>query len=388
MVRVAECFRRPYRLERHASRRNPDNDDHQVRFPTLDSLTRDPALRFGIRATISALIAFSLTRVIQAPLHGLWAVLTAVVVLQMSAGGSIRATLNYVLGTFAGAVYASILSLLIPHATPLAMAGVLALAVGPLAWAAARSPVFRVAPFTGVIVLLLAGQFGQTPITAALVRLLEVAFGGGVAVAVSLLILPERAHSVGRRQAAAALRCLAETLPGLLTGFRERADPEQVLRLQDRAGTAVTALVQTLEEEEHEKFFRAAAQEALGPLSRTLLRLRHDLVIIGRAAAMPLPARVGEQLLPLISGAGTSVGRYMDACADALDKRKIPPASDEPGMALDACGKEIDSMRREGLTRDLSGPEVEQLFALGFVFEELRRNLVDLERCVRAWAVL
>ena len=385
---MADVSKKPYRFEHTLPAETSRNDDRSVIPPALNRLTRDPALRFGIRATMSALIAFSLTRVIQAPLHGLWAVLTAVVVLQMSAGGSIRATIDYVLGTFAGAVYASILSLVVPHATPLAMAGALALAIGPLAWAAARSPIFRVAPFTAVIVLLLAGQFGEAPLSAALVRLLEVAFGGGVAVVVSLLILPDRAHAVGRRQAETALRCFAETLPGLLTGLRERADPEQILRLQDRAGAAVTQLVQTLEEEEHEKFFRVAAQEALGPISRTLLRLRHDLVIIGRAAAMPLPASVGKRLLPLISAVGSSVGRYMNACADALDRRQMPPGSGAPGAALDACAKEIDALRRERLTRTLSGAEVEQLFALGFVFEELRRNLADLERCVRDWARL
>ena len=45
-------------------------------------------------------------------------------------------------------------------------------------------------------------------------------------------------------------------------------------------------------------------------------------------------------------------------------------------------------MRREGLTRALSGAEVGQLFALGFLFEQLRRNLVDLDRCVRTWVRL
>jgi uncharacterized membrane protein YccC len=206
----------------------------------LQSLTRwarDPALRFGIRATISALLAFSITRVINAPLHGLWAVLTALVVMQTSAGGSIRATTDYVLGTFAGAVYATIVSL-IPHNTPLATAAVLALAIAPLAYAAARNPVFRVAPFTALIVLLLAGEFREGPIAAASIRLFEVAFGGVVAVAVSLLILPERAHSVGKRQAVIALRGLAELLPTLLSGLGRKADVEQVSVLQRGAGAA------------------------------------------------------------------------------------------------------------------------------------------------------
>ena len=104
----------------------------------LEKFSRDPALRFAVRATVSALIAFSVSQLIDAPLHGLWAVLTAVVVLQVSAGGSLRATVDYVVGTLAGAVYATIVSF-IPHTTPLAVAAVLALAIAPLAYASARS---------------------------------------------------------------------------------------------------------------------------------------------------------------------------------------------------------------------------------------------------------
>ena len=62
-------------------------------------------------------------------------ILTALVVTQMSAGGSMRATLEYITGTVGGAVYAAIIGVLIPHAGTLAMAGVLAITIAPLALA-------------------------------------------------------------------------------------------------------------------------------------------------------------------------------------------------------------------------------------------------------------
>jgi len=62
-------------------------------------------------------------------LHGLWAVLTAVVVMQMSVGGSLHATTEYVLGTIGGAIYAA--GVRIPHTTAIALAGVLALTIEP-----------------------------------------------------------------------------------------------------------------------------------------------------------------------------------------------------------------------------------------------------------------
>jgi uncharacterized membrane protein YccC len=352
----------------------------------MDLLRKNSALRFSLRAIISATIAFSITQFVQVPLHGLWAVLTAVVVLQTSAGASIRATVEYVLGTFVGAVYASILSVLIPHTTPLATGGVLALAIGPLAYAAARSSIFRVAPFTAVIVLLLSAQAHEGPLASATTRLLEVVFGGALAVVVSLFVFPEPAHGLGRQQAVIALRRLAQALPELLAGFAQKADLNAVFALQDQLGTSVAAFTSIVGEAEHERHFRLAAQEDPGPLSRTLLRLRHDLIIVGRAAADPLPASIVPRLFPIVFEAGSSIRETLTVLADALEKRLPPAPSEKATNALDACAQAIAALRSEGLTRPLSSDEVEQLFALGFAFEELRQNLTDLERCVRDWA--
>src|SRR6187200_1695627 len=84
-------------------------------------------LRFCLRMTAAALLAFALAQIWNIPLNGLWSVLTAVVVTQMSAGGSLHATSEYVLGTIGGAIYAATIGVLIPHTTTLA----------PLAFAAA-----------------------------------------------------------------------------------------------------------------------------------------------------------------------------------------------------------------------------------------------------------
>jgi uncharacterized membrane protein YccC len=67
-------------------------------------------------------------------------VLTAVVVTQVSVGGSLRATLDYVVGTLAGAVYAAAVGVVVPHVTALGQAVALTLAVAPLALAAALRP--------------------------------------------------------------------------------------------------------------------------------------------------------------------------------------------------------------------------------------------------------
>jgi uncharacterized membrane protein YccC len=151
-------------------------------------------LRFCVRNTLAGVFAFAISQVFTIPLHGLWVVLTSVLVTQLSAGRSLRATLQYLIGTVGGAIYAAMVGILVPHATALGDATALALAIAPLSFVEALTPAFRIAPFSGVMVLMMSGQLSEGPIASALYRIFEVALGGAVAVTVSLLIFPERAR--------------------------------------------------------------------------------------------------------------------------------------------------------------------------------------------------
>lgn len=71
--------------------------------------------------------------------------LTAEVVTNVIVGVSLRATIEYIVGTLGGAVYAAAIGLIIPHAMAMASAPavVLVLAVAPMALASAN-PSFSV----------------------------------------------------------------------------------------------------------------------------------------------------------------------------------------------------------------------------------------------------
>ena len=62
-------------------------------------ILNSPRLRFCVRVTTSAILAFALSQVFAIPLHGLWAVLTAVVVTQMSQGRRVQKWKPKKLGT-------------------------------------------------------------------------------------------------------------------------------------------------------------------------------------------------------------------------------------------------------------------------------------------------
>ena len=53
---------------------------------------------------------------------------------------------------------------------------------------------------------------------------------------------------------------------------------------------------------------------------------------------------------------------------------------------MKAYATEVAALRSEGLTRGLPGDAAERFFALGFSLEQMRQNLIDLERIAAEWS--
>jgi uncharacterized membrane protein YccC len=342
-------------------------------------------LRFSMRMTAAGLLALIIAQSLALPVHGLWVILTAVVVTQMSVGGSLRATIEYVVGTLGGAIYAAVIGVLVPHATAVAQGGALVLTLAPLAFLAAMNPNFRVAPFSAVLVLLLSGQLGEGPIESAVIRFLEVALGGVIAIAVSLLVFSERAVGLGVDRATQILERMAQLLEELLAGSTQHLDTNDVRRIQDDVGRSITAFQAITAEARRERLVALASEPDPAPLSRTLLRLRHDLVIIGRAI-MPFPDAIAQRLGPLLRQVGADAVEFLRESATALLLRRPPPSLAPAKASLTAYHVAVASLRNEGLTRALASDEVERFFALGFALDQLHRNFADLARCVQEYA--
>jgi uncharacterized membrane protein YccC len=342
-------------------------------------------LAHSIRVTIAALAALALAQLLHLPLP-LWAVLTAVIVTQMSVGRSLKATLDYLVGTLGGAIYGGAIAVLIPHSNEIALLAVLALLVAPLALIATLNPRFSAAPITAIIVLLLPEITHGSPIASAFDRVIEVALGGVTGAVVSVLLLPSKAHSLVIEAAARTLAHMARALGELLAGLTQGLDVDSLHRIQDGIGEALAQINVVGGEAEHERSAGLAVEPDTGPLLRTLLRLRHDVVMIGRAAIAPLPEPFRTRLQAPLARVGTAFADYLRASGAALLTHRGPPSLDAVDAALNTYAAEIDALRREGLTRTLSGEEAERIFALGFALEQMHHNVIDLERCVAAWA--
>ena len=338
-------------------------------------------LALSLRVTIAALASFAASELLRIPLP-LWTVLTAVILTQASFGRSLKATADYLVSTICGAVYAGAIGVVVPHDNAVALTGALAIAVAPLALLAAVRPSFSAATFTGVLVLLVPGIAHLGPIESAVDRVLEVAVGGGTALIVSLLVIPTRAHSLTVENASQLLDLMARMLPMLFGGLTRTQDAEAVRRIQDDIGGALTRLDAVAAEARHERIRFLGMEPDPGPLVRTMLRLRHDLVMIGRAADQPFPETIREHCAPLLANVAAAVADYLQRSADALLGRRSPPPLDTAEAAIDDCASLFATLRREGLTRDLALDAVERIFTLGFTLDQLGRHLRDLERCV------
>ena len=337
----------------------------------------------SLRVTVAATATLAASQLLELRIP-LWAVLTAVILVQLSVGRSLRATTDYFIGTLGAGIYAGAVGALFPTGSALWLYVGLALAVAPGALLAALHPRYSAASFTAVLVYLAPTLIHVSPIASALERLLEVAVGGGIGLLVSLLVLPARAHDLTISAAADMLALMARFQPGLFAQFsrRERGDESGLAQLQDRIGQELLKLETLAHDARHERLTRFSAEPDQGPLVRTMLRLRHDMVMIWRAALQPLPPPFDARLGPSLTRVGASTAEYLDACAHALLARRRPPPMDAVVAALDRYAVEMGALRSEGVTRGLSAHDLEQIFALGFALDQLRHHFTDLARCI------
>jgi uncharacterized membrane protein YccC len=345
------------------------------------------ALRLSVRMTVAGLLAYVLAALFALP-QGYWAVFSAIIIIQASVGGSIKAAIDRLVGTLGGAIAGGAVAFFVPHDDPVSLGLALVIALAPLTLAAALRPNYRIAPLTAVIVLLTPGAQQLGPLASAFYRTLEISVGSVVGLGVALFLMPARAHGLVIDTAARMLGFLADLLHDWLAALGGGADRAHIEQLQDdtRAGMARLEIVAGEARQERRTYLTREFDP--DPLMRAVFRLRNDIIMIGRALAEPLPdvaiARLGDQLAR-VSDAAQS---YLREAGQALLARRNPPALADVERTLQDLTAAVEVLRREGTTRALPADAVGRLFALGFALEQLRRNFEDfgnrVTECARA----
>jgi uncharacterized membrane protein YccC len=341
-------------------------------------------LILALRVTVAALAALGVAQALHLRLP-LWAVLTSLIVTQMSLGRSLKVAGDYLMGTLLGVAYGGTLAILIPHEGEYALFGVLALAIAPLAFIAAFRTNFNVLPITAIIVLLVPSLQHVSPAESAFDRVFEVVVGGATGFIVSFLVFPSRAHVLTTEAAAGTLDLVAGALEQMLSHHCGGERPD-IRKINDQLASFITKLNATGAEAEHERTARLTAGPDTGPLLRTSLRLRHDIVILGRAIGCELPPEAQSRLEPHVRRISDVAGDFLRTSARALRARQLPPDLAGVETVFHDYTEEFSAVRRDGMIRGMTSEAAERFYALGFALEQMREHLEEVHRVVKEWA--
>jgi uncharacterized membrane protein YccC len=309
---------------------------------TTHYLPKPQVLRHAARMTVAGVAAFVAAWAFTLP-QGYWAVISAIVVVQSSLGGTLGASIDRLMATVAGALMGAACVSIRGHAF-LPEVLVLILAVGPTALLAALRPSFRLAPITAVIVLV--GASPGTGLLTAFHRVAEIALGCVIGTIVAHLVLPDRAWVAIKMSAAGALDGLGKVAAAHLLGGTA-ADIDALNELVRRHLNVVATAVAE-DARERALFLRTGPSAA--PLLRTLRRLRSDVAFVGRAMA-------------------SEPGKTEPTISDAV-------AQHFSGLAalLRGTGAPVVISKLDGVIGTVMPDTV-----LGFALAMLRRDLFDLD---------
>lgn len=334
-------------------------------------------LRLSVRVTVAGLAALLVAQVLNLP-QGYWAVFAAVVVTETSVGGSMQTALNWMIGTLGGAIYGAAVSAVLPQQTDAMLVLQLGIGLAPLALLAALYPRFRVAPVTAIIVLATVNSSAMGPLQSAIDRVIEIGIGSVIGLAVSLLVLPSRAHTLVAETAGRVLEHLARLLTALTEAFGKHVDANDFQQTHlDILGT-LARLEEVVDEAKRERATRLTSAPDPGPLPRTLHRVRNDLVMIGRTVPDPFPQAVTDRLRPVFTETTGEVIHFFRAAGLALRKGRPPPSREKLEAAFEHFHQVLLQLREEQMIRSQNAEIAGRIFALSFAFQQLRQNLGDL----------
>ncbi|MGE0008777.1 MAG: FUSC family protein [Parvibaculaceae bacterium] len=332
-------------------------------------------LRHALRVVTAVIAAFAVVKLAGLP-QGWWAVITALLVVQTSVGGSLKAAFDRLWGTVAGGLYGAAVAIAIPHVTDAGLGVAMAAAILPLAYLAAVNPMFRVAPVTALIVMLPIYGHAANPFVSAMDRVIEIVIGNIVALAVTFAILPARAHGQLREAAATVASLNADLMDRLMDGLASDLGRQGVPALHARIRAALKKAETAAEEAARERRMRVSDERDPEPVVRTLYRVRHDLVMVGRAAVKPLPEAIAADFAPLLAALRKEAGTMLRGISAGLLARAPPPAIDDYQASVRALTQAIEGLaeNRERLPRE----DVARLFTLRFALEQLGEDMRDL----------
>lgn len=333
-----------------------------------DLTSRSAHVRHGVKTGLATVLAYAVTDWLGLPM-GFWAVLSAVIVMQINVADSISMCLYRFTGTALGAAIGLALLLVVPK-TPWAMGAALFMAVGFCAYMTRYSSRYRMAAITAVIVLL-AGAHEPDPVTFSLYRVFEIGVGVACAFAVSVLLWPARAGVALRERLQQQFANAAERYDAVNEAFLSRQSPLPDAFLSE-LDTEVRENRELLQKAlRHERLLynddTALLSRQVGMLERCLDHMHALLGAVNTAYGEGFPLIMEPELRALAK-----------ASEDAMRHLGQGRAPDPTPLrqALAASQKRLHELRQEGKTRRFHLRKMLQIMAFIYNSQALAEDLL------------
>lgn len=374
-----------------------------MRRPTLADIS--PAhIRHGIKTGIAAVLSLLLADVLHIQ-YGYWAVISAVIAMQMNVAEAIEMCLYRFIGTVMGAVMGVIAIMVFPD-TPLGNGISVFVTTGLCAFLTRWDPRYRMAAITVSIVILASAGHAER-IDVGLFRVLEIAVGVGSAFVVTVTLWPVRAAVGLRRDLAAQAEDCAADLTTLVDHFlaRQTHVPADLL---DQLARAIPRNRERLSKvRRHESLIYFYDNQPLDTLStaverttdhlRTMLRSLnacapdgHDILMAPEMRDLAeTVARTLRHMAAMTNGVtGTQRAGALTRWLAVLGLRSArgqeahPEPSASPAALLDAALARADgrllALREAGATRRFDLAMLTQFYAFYYALRQLAEDVKGL----------
>jgi uncharacterized membrane protein YccC len=308
--------------------------------------------RSGAQLAVAVAIAWGVATALRLP-ESFWAVMSVLIVMRPSAGSTLDAGWDRVRGTAAGALFGLAGVYLQHHGAP-----VLATTLGVvmlLSFAGASVPGLRSAPVAALIILSAGGIPGHSALQVAMLRMVQIGIGVGVALAVSTVMSEYHAGARFDEGCAALLRGLGRRMGASRRPPVDAAEAERIQAGTRAALGRLTALAGSADLEARWWRRGLARGTSYRDKARLAARIFQDAAMLDRVLRQAQGARTDAGWHEAAQAAGTAVS----GMADALEGKGPPPD-------LAELGRRAQDSRDTAANAPLAAP-------LGLLLDDLRR---------------
>lgn len=342
-----------------------------MRF-TLSSLL--PAhVRHGLKTGFAVVVAYVVTQLFNLHMWQ-WAVVSAVVAMQMTVADAIQGAINRVVGTIIGAGLGIAILLVLPDGH-IWLGAALWIGAALCASLTHYSQKYLMAALT-VVVVLLAGAEETDKIAVGLGRMIEIGIGVASALFASVVLWPVRlADGLKRDLAAQYVEC-SIYLNTLVTAFFDRqhsVDRHMLESIVDKAWHNHELILRV---RKHESIVYQYDYDVLNVQVRTLDRaISHLKPIIEALNDYDEPQGFDVIMAPELRRMADAIMATLRHLGSSTPAAPVPDLVRTLTELVDISEKRLDTLRSEGVTNRLS---IRQMLQFYTVFHSLRGLATDL----------